>query len=170
MHVLAREGGEGSNLKLLGVVFDHALSMKDAIHELVADASWKIASILRTTRFFTDGELVNLYKSKLLSFLEYRTAAIYHACDTTLAPLNRFQERFLSELGISPADALFHFHPIGVHARHGKAWRVASMCFGPRPCTLQGLLSARQFGSAPNPFRKSTTQPPARGHSEPCFS
>ena len=121
MHVLAREGGEGSNFKLLGVVFDHALSMKDAIHELVADASWKIASILRTTRFFTDGELVNLYKSKLLSFSDHRTAAIYHACDTTLAPLNRFQERFLSELGISPEDALFHFHLAPLACRRDMA-------------------------------------------------
>ena len=69
-----------------------------------------MASIFRTVRFFTDGELVNLSKSQLLSYLEYRTAAIYHACNTVLAPLDAFQSRFLSELGISDEDALFHFN------------------------------------------------------------
>ena len=72
----------------------------------VTDAAWKIASIVRSARFFTDGELVNLYKSQLLSYFECRTAAIYHACDTVLAPLNQFQNRFLRELGISVENAL----------------------------------------------------------------
>ena len=76
MHVLALNGGEGPNFRLLGVPFDHALSMTDAVTELVSDATWKMASIIRTARFFTDGELVNLYKSQLLSYLEYRIAAI----------------------------------------------------------------------------------------------
>ena len=55
MHVLALHGGEGPNFRLLGVPFDHALSMSDAITELVSEAAWKMASILRTARFFTDG-------------------------------------------------------------------------------------------------------------------
>ena len=63
MHVLALHGGEGPNFRLLGVPFDHALSMRDAVVELVSEATWKMASILRTARFFTDSELVNLYKS-----------------------------------------------------------------------------------------------------------
>lgn len=84
--------------------------MKDAVKELVNDAAWKIASVIRTTRFFTDGELVNLYKSQLLSYIEYRTAAIYHACDTVLAPLDAFQQKFLRELCISEEDALLHFN------------------------------------------------------------
>ena len=31
MHVLALHGGEGPNFRLLGVPFDHALSMRDAV-------------------------------------------------------------------------------------------------------------------------------------------
>ena len=108
MHVLALHGGEGPSFRLLRVPFDNALSMRDAVAELVGEASWKMASILRTACFFTDGELVNLYKSQLLSYLEYRTAAIYNACNTVLAPLDACQYRFLGELGISDEDALFH--------------------------------------------------------------
>ena len=63
MHVLALHGGEGPNFRLLEVLFDHALPMRDAVMELVNEATWKMASILRTARFFTDSELVNLYKS-----------------------------------------------------------------------------------------------------------
>ena len=65
--------------------------MKDAVLEMVGEATWKMAAILRTGKFFTDGELVNLYKSQLISYVEYRTAAIYHACNTVLAPLDSFQ-------------------------------------------------------------------------------
>ena len=89
-------------MKLLGVPFDHALSMKDAVVDFVSEATWKLA--------FTDGELGNLYKSQLLSYLKYRTAGIYHACDTVLAALNSFQTKFLSMIGISEEDAMFHFN------------------------------------------------------------
>ncbi len=81
----------------------------------------KWVRFLRTTRFFCDRELVNLYKSKLLSFLEYRTAAIYHACDSAIAPLNMFQERFLQELGISAEEALFEFHLAPLACRRDMA-------------------------------------------------
>ena len=110
MHILGTNGGEGRNFRLLGVPFDHALSMGDAVGELVCEIGWKLAAILRTGRFFTDEELVNLYKSQVLSYIEYRTAAIYHACDTILAPLDAVQTRFLRELGISEEVALFHFN------------------------------------------------------------
>ena len=110
MHILALHGGEDPNFKLLLVPLDHALSMKDAVVELVSDATWKTASILRTGRYFSDGELVNLYKSVLLFYLQYRTAALYHGCNTVLEPLYSFQDRFLSELGISEEDALFRFN------------------------------------------------------------
>ena len=69
-----------------------------------------MSAIQRTARYLNDGELIQLYKSKLLSFLEYRTAAIYHACNTTLQRLDNFQEHFLSELGITAKTALFIFN------------------------------------------------------------
>ena len=47
-HILALNGGEGRNFNLLGVPLDHALSMRDAVVELVSEAGWKMASILRS--------------------------------------------------------------------------------------------------------------------------
>ena len=43
MYILALHGGEGSNFKLLGVLFDHALSMNDAVADLVSEDIWKTA-------------------------------------------------------------------------------------------------------------------------------
>ena len=59
-HILALTVGEGQTFRLLGVPFDNALAMRDAVVELVSEAVWKIASILRSGRFFTNVELVNL--------------------------------------------------------------------------------------------------------------
>ena len=138
-HILALNGGEGINFKLLGIPFDNALTMRDAVVELVSEASWKLASILRSGRFFTDGELVTLYKSQLLSYLEYRTAAIYHACNTVLAPLDSFQDRFLSEIGVSDADALFHFNLAPLRCR--------------RDIAMLGLIHRCVLGKGPDHFK-----------------
>ena len=120
-HILALNGGEGSNFRLLGVPFDHALSMRAAVEELVSEANLKIASMVRSGCYFTDAELVDLYKSQLVSYVEYRTAAIYHASDSTLAPLHNFPGRFLRELGISPEDALVHFNLAPLSSRRDMA-------------------------------------------------
>ena len=95
--------------------------MSDAVTELVSKPAWKIASMLKTAPFFTDGELINLYKSQLRSYLEYRTATLYHACDTLLAPLDAFQQKLLRELCISEEDALFNFNLAPLSSRRNIA-------------------------------------------------
>ena len=81
-----------------------------------------------------------MYKSQLLSYLEYRTPAIYHACDSTLAPLDKFQDRYLKELGISAEDAIMHFN------------------LAPFPCrcdmAMLGVLHRTALGKCPDHFRK----------------
>ena len=114
--------------------------MRDAVCEIVSDASWKVASIIRTARFFTDSELVNMYKSQLLSYLEYRTAAIYHACNSILAPLDKFQDRFLNEPRISAEDALFHFNLAPLKCRRDMA--------------MLGVLHRTALGKGPVHFQQ----------------
>ena len=80
-----------------------------------------------------------MYKSQLLSYLEYRTAAIYHACDTILAPLDKFQDRFLKELGISAEDALFHFNLAPLQCRRDMA--------------MLGMLHRTALGKGPDHFQ-----------------
>ena len=61
---------------------------------------------MRSARFFNDAQLVNLYKSQLLGYIEYRSAAIYHACDTLLAPLDEIQMQIVRAAGMNPLEAL----------------------------------------------------------------
>ena len=86
--ILSQTDPEGENLRLLGVPFDTKLLMADCVHECVHEAGWRLKSILRTRRFHTDSELIHHFKSHVLSFLEYRTAALYHASSTILQQLD----------------------------------------------------------------------------------
>ena len=66
--------------------------------------------ILRSRRFFSLPELLQHYKSQVLSFIEYRTPALTHASTTVLAPLDAVQNRFLHELGFSLEKKLLDFN------------------------------------------------------------
>jgi len=107
-HVLAKSDHLGGNFKILGINFDPKLGMQDCVHELVTDCGWKLRTLLRTRRFHTDAELIRLYKAHLLSYMEYRTPAIAHASCSVLAPLDRVQERFLSDIGVNELDAFLN--------------------------------------------------------------
>eukprot|EP00969_Alexandrium_andersonii_P079407 3501364-Alexandrium_andersonii.AAC.1 len=66
--------------------------MHDAVHACVTDCGWKVRTLVRTRRFHTGSELIQLYKALILSYVEYRTAEIAHAATSTLAPLDAVQE------------------------------------------------------------------------------
>ena len=76
VHILSASEAYGGDFKILGVRFDVALTMRNAVDGLVTEASLKLKMLLRTRRFNSDAELVLLYKSHLRSFWEYRTPAI----------------------------------------------------------------------------------------------
>ena len=99
--------------------------MDYAIHECAQDASWRLRWLLRSRRFFTDAEMVFHFKAHLLSFIEYRTPAIYHATCTALAPLDGILFNFLRQLGISEDGALHHFRPARLRSRRD----IAMLCF-----------------------------------------
>ena len=77
--MLSTTDGEGDNFKVLGIEFDPKLSMRSCVQSCVQEAGWRYRSVLRTYRFFTDAELVGLFKAHVLSFITYRTPAVYHA-------------------------------------------------------------------------------------------
>ena len=72
-HAISVSEPSGDNFKLLGVPLDPELSMVDAVSEIVSAAGWKLRTLLRTRRFYTDSDIVVLYKFHLLIYLEYRT-------------------------------------------------------------------------------------------------
>ena len=121
MIVLSHQEPSGAIVKLLGVKFDAKLSMNIAIHECVVDVGWKCRTLLRTQRFYTHGELLGLWKSHILSFIEYRTPAWYHACETALRPLDNCLSSFLRKVGIDDLSALTKFNLAPLRARRDIA-------------------------------------------------
>eukprot|EP00959_Pyramimonas_sp_CCMP1952_P303084 6341889-Pyramimonas_sp.AAC.1 len=73
---------------ILGVLFDVKLVMSEAVEKCVSDASWRVYSLVRTRRSHTDAELVRLFKAHVLSYIEYRTCAVYHASSSVLSLLD----------------------------------------------------------------------------------
>ena len=107
--ILSRVAPYGDNFKSLGVLFDPGLFMDDAIHKVYDSAMWKLRTVQRTTRFFTTIEMVNLYKSKVGSYIESKTAAIYHASQILLARIDSVQTNFLRQIGLTELDALCNY-------------------------------------------------------------
>ena len=63
LHILSLSEPSGTGFKLLGLNFDEELTMSDAVAELVAAAGWKLRTLLRTHRFYTDADFIMLYTS-----------------------------------------------------------------------------------------------------------
>ena len=51
-----------------------------------------------------------LFKSHVMSFIEYRTPAIAHAATSALSPLDAILTKFLRAVDLSPIEALVQFH------------------------------------------------------------
>jgi hypothetical protein len=139
-HVLSRTDPFGVNFKLLGIEYDCRLCMADAVRSLVGKTRWKLKMLLRAKRFYNLEDLMIQYKQQILSFVEYRTPAVYHATSTVLAQIDRLQGSFLREVGVSCEDALLHFNLAPLSMR--------------RDIALLGLLHRSAIGEGPPQFHE----------------
>ena len=137
-HILSLTDPSGCGFKLLGVAFDEELDMSEAVAEMVTAAGWKLRTLLRTRRFYTDSDLINLYKAHLLSFLEYRTPAVYHATRAVLQRLDAVQNKFLKDIGVDEVTALAEFHLAPLNVR--------------RDIAMLGLIHRTMLGKGPPQF------------------
>ena len=140
--MLSRTEPAGEDFKILGVSFDCKLIMKAALENLRTESSWRLQTILRVRRFHTTSEMFNLYKSKVLSFVEYRTPAVYHACATHLDAVDAVQRRFLRALNVSETEALLEHNMVPLCTR--------------RDIALLGLIHRTVIGKRPSHFSDSS--------------
>jgi hypothetical protein len=147
-HILSLTDSVGGMFRLLGVSFDGELTMADAVAEVVTEAGWKLRTLLRTQRYYTDADLIVLYKSHVLSYLEYRTPAVYHATRSVLDKLDEVQRRFLRNVGVDEETALLEFNLAPLEMRRDIAMlgviHRASIKEGPPQ--LQQLFQKSQGG------------------------
>ena len=138
MHVISRQDPHGDNFKILGIEFDCKLLMHSAVRQTADSASWKLRSVMRSSRFFTHSDIILHYKSHILSFVEYRTAGIYHACTSVLQVLDSVQTSFLRELSVSEVEALVYFNLAPLQSRRDMA--------------MLGIIHRSVIGKGPDHF------------------
>ena len=100
-----------------------------------------LRTVMRTRRFHTDAEVILLFKSHILSYVESRTSGIFHASDSVLRPLDRVLERLLNALGISALDALHHFRLAPLRTRRD----IAILGVIHRAVLRQGPVELQEF-------------------------
>jgi hypothetical protein len=140
MHILSRTDPYGMDFKLLGIIFDCKLEMENAVRFLTGKVKWKLHMLLRSRKSFRTEDLVIQYKQQVLSYIEYRTPAIYHATKTILSRLDKLQDRFLLELGITKEAALMDFKLAPLSMR--------------RDIAMLGILHRAATGDGPEHFRE----------------
>jgi hypothetical protein len=140
LHILDSRNPFGEDFTILGITFDTRLVMQTAAHDIAAQAGWRVRSLLRCRRFFSNASLAMLYKSHILSYIEFGTAALYHAPAFMLLPVDPVQELFVIELGISSREALLELNLAPLSTR--------------RDIAMLGLLHRISSGKAPPQFSK----------------
>ena len=119
--LLRRFRALGENFKLLGITFDPQLLMHVGAREVAVEAGWRLRSILRARWHFTTPELVRLYKSLVLSYIESGVSGYYHGAPSVLACIDRVQKRFLREVGLTETEALLDFRLAPLVSRRDMA-------------------------------------------------
>ena len=106
----------------------------------------KLQAILRTRRFNSGAGLVALYKAQLLSFIEYRTSAIYHTCDSALTLLDAVQDKLLQAAGVSKLEALneFSLAPLTVRRDIAMLGIIHRTVLGRGPVQFQDFFKAEE--------------------------
>jgi hypothetical protein len=164
-HILSLSDSVGQTFRLLGVLFDGSLVMDEAVDELVTEAGWKLRTLFRTQRYYTDAELILLYKAQLLSFIEYRTAAIYHCTRSILKKVDAIQTRFLRNAGVDEVTALLQFNlaPLSMRRDIAMLGMVHRAALGEGPPQIKRLIRKAPGGfQVLDPYNGRTTPPVVR--------
>ena len=114
--------------------------MRAACYEIAAVAAGRVQILLRSAKYYSRAALICQYKAQVLSSIDYTTPAIYHAPEFFLRSIDKIQEDFLSELEMSPSEALHDFNLAPLSSR--------------RDISMLGLLHRIILKDAPVQFPK----------------
>lgn len=122
--IMRRVGGTPQEFRFLGITFDNHFTMHLAVREVVRSCNVKVNIIYRLTGYYGLRDLIFLYKSHVLSSIEYRTCAFFHIPESAVYPVDMMQHRFLDTFGLSAADAFIYSNWLRWSAED------ASLCWG----------------------------------------
>jgi hypothetical protein len=139
-HILHPKSKTSGSFTMLGITFDIQLKMEQGICEIAAKGHTRLSMLLRCRRFYSREYLLRLYKSLVLSGIEFATPALYHCSEYALRPLETIQERLSKELGFGEVKLLMQHSLAPFRCR--------------RDIAMLGLLHRIMKGWAPNCFNK----------------
>jgi len=84
--------------------------MEEAINAILSKARPKMRVLLRTRGHYSVADMFLQYKTHVLGLLESSTGGIYHATDSALAPLDRLQRVFVSNMNMNEESAFVNFN------------------------------------------------------------
>ena len=102
--------GLGDDFKLLGTIFDVALSMTPCIEDVLQRVRPKVRAILRLRHLYPVATMLDQYKAHVWGITEYSNGVLILAPPYQLRRLDKLQRWFLRELGISDQDAFVQYN------------------------------------------------------------
>ena len=149
-HILSRPGSavDYSSFRLLGVKIDSKLLMREGVRALCVQAAWRVKALRRVRRFYNVRQMIQMYKSRVLSYIEAGSVAFFHASPSVLEPLDRIQSRFLRFLGVSEERAFLDFNlaPLSVRRQIAALGLIHRCTLDKAPCALSAFF--RRAGSS----------------------
>ena len=79
--------------------------MHEGVRKLCIEAAWRVKALMIVRQFYPAKQMIQLYKCRVLSYIEAGSVAFLHAADSVLAPLCILQRRFLRFLGLDEEQA-----------------------------------------------------------------
>ena len=105
LKVLHPSRGVGDDFKMLGTLFDTALSMKPCLESVLDRTRPKIRALLRLKDLYSVSSMLNQYKSHIWGITEYSNGVLILAPPSQLQRLDKLQRWYLHELGLSDKEA-----------------------------------------------------------------
>ena len=100
----------GDPFKLLGLLVDAKLLMRNAVDEMLTKIRPRIKALLRTRGHYSTESLILQFKSHIWGLMEAHSGGIFHAATSILNQFDKSQRHFLEELGESEASAFLKFN------------------------------------------------------------
>ena len=110
MVVLHPSKCHGEAFKLLGCMMDTDLRMHSCIDQILAKIRPKVTASLRTRGYYKTADLILQFKTHVWGLIEGNMGAYFHTASSLLQKIDAVQERFLRELGLTPAQGFLEFN------------------------------------------------------------
>ena len=135
----------GDDFKLLGTLFDCALTMLPCIEKLLAKIRPKVRALLRLRHIYSTAQMIGQYKTHIWGHKEFSNGALIMAAPSQVRRLDKLQRWYLRELDLTDTEAFVNFNFAPPSLRRGIGLlgflhkRVLGVC---HPALFQALLFA----------------------------